>query len=216
MKIKSLDNLYFKLDKHILLAEAYTEISKLSNIIKMCRLKPHSLFNNKDFKLILHNWWVDEFGNSLKITPNKKVKLTFNDLSISTTIICTDLYYGLPLNKIVKISKLAYICIGHDEDLYKENAIISLLGIDNYLRTYMYMYGEWKQVSPLLIGFENLQLLSANCDMRYFRELTIKKNMPLPCVSATQWLTSIPVNKIFMSIVGRKYDDFFDFLIKDI
>jgi hypothetical protein len=214
MKSPSLDFLYTQLDKHILLAQSYTEISDLSFIIRACRLKPYSYcFENKNNKLILHRHWFDEFGNSFKITTNKRISITYNDLKLDRSkIVSTDLYYGLSLDKISKISKLALIYSGKDEDQYNDCAIITFLGLDNYLRSYMLMYGEWKQVSPLLIGMKNLKNISQNKDIKYFKELNKKDGAIIPCISAEAWLTSIPTNKIFSSIMSRKYDTLYSFL----
>lgn len=208
MKSPSLDVIHNKLNRCILLAQSYTEINELFFIIKTCRLKPYSyIFGDKTNKLILHNWWFDEFGNSLKITDKKKIKITYNDLSLDRDkIICTDLYYGLSLDKIIKMSKLAYICVGKDEDLYQDCLMVAFLGIDNYFRAYMYLYGEWQQVSPLLLGMKNLQLISKNTDIRYFKEYTKKENCPIPCISGQQWLTFMPVSQEFTELLTSQCD----------
>ena len=214
MKAISIDKLYYQLDKHILLAQSYTEIKELFFIIKSCRLKPYSyFFEEKNPKLILHKWWFDEFGNSLQITTGKKIKITYNHLSLDKSqIVCTDLYYGLSLDKVAKLSKLAYLYIGKDEDLYENCAIITFLGIDNYLRSYMYLYGEWQQVSPLLLGMKHLIALSQHRDIKFFKELRIKEKPPLPCVAEMQWLTFIPPNKALTSLLDKKYEGLFSFL----
>lgn len=213
MKSISLDVLYTQIDKHILLAQSYTEINELFFIMRSCRLKPQPyIFEEKNPKLILYRWWFDEFGNSFKITTNKRIQITYNDLELDRNrIVSTDLYYGLSLDRVAKISKLAHICTGKDEDLYQECAIVTFLGIDNYLRSYMYLYDEWQQVSPLLIGMKNLKLLAKNRDLRYFRDLTIKENEPIPCISPAQWLTSVPTSKVFASIMEKKHDGLFSF-----
>ena len=203
MKSPSLDVLYAQLDKHILLVQSYTEISNLFFVIKSCRLKPYQyVFENKQSKLILYKWWFDEFGNSFKLN-GKKPQLIYNDLSLPRKdIVCTDLYYGLSLEKIIKISKLAYICFGKDEDYQQDCMIVTLLGIDNYLRSFMYLYGEWQQVSPLLIGLEQLKMIAANRDIKYFKQLEIKENSPIPCISSEQWLTYVPPRKEFISLLN--------------
>jgi hypothetical protein len=208
MKSPSLDKLYHQIGGCLLLAQQYTEISELLFIIKACRLKPHSyLFDKRLNKLILYRQWVDEFGNSLEITKRKKIKITYNDLSLDRDkIICTDLYYGLSLDKVAKISKLAYVCTGKDEDLYQDCIMIAFLGIDNYLRNYMYMYDEWKQVSPLLLGMKNLQLIGKNADIRYFREFSKKENSPIPCISGRQWLTFMPASQEFAELMKNQQE----------
>jgi hypothetical protein len=204
MKSISIDNLYTQIDKHLRLVEAYTEIKGLAFIMKACRLKPCSyVFDERIEKIILFREWFDEFGNSFKITNNKKIQITHNDLSLDRNkIVCTDLYYGLSLDRVAKISKLFHLYIGKDEDLYQDCSFLTFLGIDNYLRSYMCLYSEWKQVSPLLLGVPNLKIIENNQDIKYFRELPIKEKSPLPCVAETQWLTFTPPSQSFMMMLA--------------
>src|SRR5512147_1224007 len=127
MKSPSIDSFYTKLDKHILLAQSYTEVGGLFFIIRACRLKPYSyVFEKRSEKIVLYRHWVDEFGNSVHITTKKRFQLIYNDLSLDrSSLVCTDLYHGLSLDKIAKISKLAYLFVGKDEDLSQECAIIT-------------------------------------------------------------------------------------------
>jgi len=55
MKNPSLDSVYNSLNKHILLAESYTEIKKLAFIIKACRLKPYDYFNSQFHEIRKNN-----------------------------------------------------------------------------------------------------------------------------------------------------------------
>ncbi len=208
MKSPSIDNFYTKLDKQILLAQSYTEISQLFFIIKACRLKPYSyVFESRSYKIVLYRHWIDEFGNSLHIIAKKRLKLIYNDVSLDRgNLVCTDLYYGLSLDKIVKISKLAYLCLGKDEDLYQDCAVITFLGIDNYLRSYQYLYGEWQAISPLTIGFNNLKIIAKNRDIKYFHQLDIKENMPIPCISSEQWLTFVPPSQAFLTHMEKGHE----------
>lgn len=204
MKSPSLDTFYSEIDKLILLVQAYTEIDELSFIIKACRLKPYPL--KKNYKLTLHDCWFDEYGNSFKITKNKKINIIYNDLSIKPNDCSTDLYYGLSIKKVTKISKLLYLCAGKDEDLNEDCFILTFLGIDNYLRSYMFLYGEWKQISPLLLGFKNLKNIGKNTDVKHFIELKNKENMPIPCNSSQAWLTFMPPSEEFLSILGKQFE----------
>lgn len=194
--MKNIDKLY----KQILLAQGYTEIPELALIFKSCRLKPYSIvFENAPTKIELHRWWIDEFGNSVKIVK-KKIEIIYNDLLLDgKKIISTDLYYGLSVDKIVKISKLAHIFIADDY------VIITLLGIDNYLRSYLNFENEVIQVSPLLLGLENLKLIFKNSDIKYFMGLPKKENT-LPCKEYSSWLTSVPANNIFIKLMERQSD----------
>lgn len=206
MKSPSLDHFYHKIDKKISLLEAYTEIKELSFIVKSCRLKPHSyFFEEKDNKIILHKKWFDEFGNSINF-GDKKIQIIYNDLSLEREqIVCTDLYFNLKISKVLKMSKVLYISIGKDEDTYQDSCMLGFLGLDNYWRNYLYFYGEWSQVSPLLMKFENLKLLAQKRDIKYFIELN-NKNMPLPCFTSKQWLASLPLDEKLLNILKRDHD----------
>src|SRR5574338_1271293 len=204
MKSPSLDKFYTQRDRCILLAQAYTEIKNLFFIIKACRLKPYDYVFSKEDKFILFRKWFDEFGNLLEITTNKRIKITYNDLSLDRSkIIITDLYYGLSLEKIAKISKLCYVFLGKDEDSFQECVLLAFLGIDNYLRVYI-LEDDWRQVSPLTLGMNNLKFIGANRDIHYFREHAIKENAPIPCVAPEAWLTFMPANRVFSALMERR------------
>ncbi len=207
MKNFSINYLYDQIDKQIKLLEAYTEIENLGLIVKACRLKPYNYKVCSGFnKIILHKHWFDEFGNSLKINKNKKIEIIYNDLSLDRAkIISTDLYYGLSLDKIMKISQLAYISIGKETDLQQEYSLAIFKGIDNFLRAYLYTVGTWEQVSPLMAGFHNLQYIFKNLDVKHFHELKSKKNSALPCQSNKTWLTFMPASTDFAEIIKKDY-----------
>lgn len=205
VKNLNIESYYNKIEKLVLLAEAYTEIKGLSFIIKMCRLKPFE----KVIDLSLHRHWIDEFGNSLKI-KSKRLFLTYNNLAIKhSDLPCTDLYYGLSIDKIVKISKLAYLCHYKDEEDYY---VISLLGIDNYLRTYSYYQGEWKQIPSLTLGMKTLKFIANNQDIKYFLNSAKKENLPFPCQKGEEWLTLLPTSKVLAEILKTKHDAMFSFI----
>ncbi len=167
MKVPSINSFYNRFYKHVLLAQSYTEIKNLFFIFKSCRLKPYDyFFERKTSNLILYRKWFDEFGNSLEINTNKRINITYNNLSLNKEkIICTDLYYGLSIDKIAKISKLIYIFSGKDEDTYQDVIMVTFLGIDNYFRTFTIENDEWIQVSSLLLGMNNLKFIGADRDL---------------------------------------------------
>lgn len=215
MKSPSLESFYHKIDKKISLAQAYTEIEGLSYIIKSCRLKPSSyVFQDRENKITLHEWWFDEFGNSLQI-KDKKINIIYNDLSLEREkIVCTDLYSNLDISKIVKVSKVAYVAAGKDDDFYRDIYLLGLLGLDDYWRCYLHLYGEWAQVSPLLIGLETLGIITKKIELKYFTELDNNKNIPIPCVSGHQWLTSLPLSDELLNILKKEHEQLLSFLYK--
>lgn len=200
MKIINIDNLYIQLSKHLELVEAFLEIKNLAFLIKACRLKPYSyFFGRKTNKLILFDKWFDEYGNSLEI-KKKKIRIVYNDLNLDRNkILCTDMYYGLTLNRITKISKIAHLIAGKDEDTYQDCYVVTFLGLDNYFRTYTYVYGEWRQVSPLVLDFKILINITRHYDITYSRKLNIKEKFPLPCLGVQSWLISLPISDSFFS-----------------
>lgn len=205
MKSPSLEWLHAKLERHIRLTESYSEIKGLDFIIKVCRLKPHSyMFQERNNKLVLHRWWVDEFGNSLKITKNKRIKITYNDLNLDRKkLVCTDLYYGLSLDRIAKMSKLVHIIAGVDDDLYEKCLLISFLGIDNHLRSYLYLHGDWQQVSPLLLGMKQLTFIYNNLG-KTAKNFKLKE-LPIPCITGEGWLSCLPVDDDFLQMLDRQH-----------
>lgn len=214
MKSPSIERLYAQLNKHVLLVQSYTELNEMAFILKFCRLKPHSfIFKKRDTKLILHRLWIDEFGNSLRIVKNKGIRITYNDLALDKArIICTDLYYGLSIDKIAKMSKLMFLSSMKEEETYQTQFFITFLGLDNYLRSYVNLDGEWLQVSPLCLGMSALKNIARNIDLKHFKELISKKNAPLPCASARTWLSFMPPGREFIQLITKEYEQTLSFL----
>lgn len=208
MKTRSLEFFHSKIDKLITLAQSYTEVDQLGFIIRSCRLKPYSyVFEGQRRKIVLHRQWFDEFGNSLHFSKGKKIHITYGDLSVDRSkIVCTDLYYGLSLPRVARMSRLAYLCAGKDEDQYRDCFLLTFLGLDNYLRSYLYWYGTWQHVSPLTMGIRHLKLLINNADIKQFRSLTNSENLPIPCVAGRTWLTYLPSSQDFLNVIGKHYE----------
>jgi len=214
MRSPSLERLYAQINKLILLAQSHTEVNELTFIIKACRLKPYDfVFNNRNTKLVLHRQWVDEYGNTLNIVKNKRIKIVYNNLAINRQdIICTDLYFGLSIDRVAKMSKLVFLCALKEEETLVTQFFVALLGLDNYLRVYACIDGAWSQVSPLCLGMKALKTIARNTDIRYFREFSNKENAPLPCVSAREWISFMPPSAEFLQILGKEYDQSLSFL----
>lgn len=208
MKSHSIEWLHAKLDKQIKLAQSYTEIEELEFIIKACRLKPYDyIFEERSDKIALLRWWFDEFGNSFNISKKKQIRIIHNDLRLDRSkIICTDLYYGLSLDRVARMSKLVCLIAGKDEDLYQDCFLLTFLGIDNHLRSYLYWYGEWQTVSPLFMGVKALKLIKNHKDIKYFHQAGNKENSAIPCVSGETWLSYLPPSQGFLDIIKQQYN----------
>lgn len=203
MKSPSLDSFYCQIKRAILLVQSYLEDKSLSFIITACRLKPYELiFGQQKYNLKLYNWWFDEFGNSFKINKNKTINIIYYDLSLNNgkKIICTDLYYGLSLDKIIKISKLLHIIIGKDSNTY----LLTFLGIDNYLRSYFIKDGRLFRVSPLFLGLKILKNIEKNKDIKYFHKLrSNKKKYVIPCGIRKEWISYLPCRPEFIKLLNE-------------
>jgi hypothetical protein len=206
MRSPSIEWLHAKIDKHIKLATSFAEVPELEFIIKSCRLKPYDyIFDERTEKIVLYKWWFDEFGNSLIINKYKRLEIIHNDLRLDRKkIISTDLYYGLALDKIAKMSKMVHLIHGKDEDLYQDCCLVNFLGIDEHLRSYLYWYEEWQQVSPLTMGLHSLKTIANHLDVKYFQQLGKKENSAIPCISAEAWLSYLPASTAFMSKLNKQ------------
>lgn len=207
MKSFNINSYYDQINKNILLAQSYSEHNELAWIIKSSRLKPEEYLKNK---FTLCKKWVDEYGNSLSIIKNKKLQIIINDISANKTL-TTDLYYGLQIEKIAKISNFVYICYGLDDENNKMY-FLYFHGIDNYARCFMNIDGDWVKVSPLTIGIQHLKNIFKNKDIRFFKEFSNKEKMPFPCVQGKAWLSFIPVSAVFYREMEKEHDVLLPFL----
>ena len=203
----SIERLHHILDKQIKLAQAYNEISYLEFIIRSCRLKPFVyMFNRRPHKILLYSEWMDEFGNMLVI-DKKKLGIIYNNIRLTPNkIVSTDLYFGLSLDKIVKMSKLAHLVAGKDEDLNQDCYLLTFLGLDDHWRSYLYLYSEWTQVSPLILGIKNLKLLYGNIKIKYYNDVEIKNDCMVPCKNPEAWLSYLPASEGFVEMIKNKYE----------
>ncbi len=206
MRSPSIEWFHAKIDKRIRLAASYTDTPELEFIIKACRLKPYDyVFEERDNNITLHKWWFDEFGNSLSLIKSKQIQVTYNDLRLDRKkIVCTDLYYGLSLDRITKMSKLVHLVVGKDDDLYQDCNLITFLGIDEHLRSYSYLYGEWQQVSPLVLGVKELKAIANHLDIKQYHRMRNKEISSLPCGTAQVWLSYLPANPVFISELDKQ------------
>jgi hypothetical protein len=203
MRAPSNNYLYDKINNKIKTVKAFTEIDYLDNIITACRLKPYKyLLSKRDDRVPV--WWVDEYYNSLMIS--KKTHIIYNDLKIDRTkITSTDLYYGLSLSQILKISFAVHLVLSK-EDCY----LLTFLGIDNYFRSYLIEDGQVEKVSPLLLGIKPLQRIFKNLEGLKYINLTKKKNI-LACASEEVWLSCMPCPDKFLRKI-KNHEIIYDLL----
>ena len=201
MTAYSIEHIHSKLDKQIRLVSSYTEIKSLDFIIRSCRLRPNKFSLKKNF-LVLEKWWRDEFQNSLII--NKSPSIIFNDLRLKPTVI-TDLYFGLSINNVTKISKLLCLIIGKDTENI-QYFLVSFLGLDNHFRTYLIIDGECQPISPLTMGLELLEIIDNHKGMTSYIKIDNLKHSIISCESEEVWLSYLPANGKFIELIKENYN----------
>jgi hypothetical protein len=163
------------------------------------------MFDDRSEKIVLYRWWFDEYGNSLELAKNKRIEIVYNDLRLDRKrLVTTDLYHGLSLDRITKMSKLVHLISGKDEDVYQDCAALTFLGIDEHLRSYLYWYGEWQQVSPLIMGLRSLKTIANHIDIKHYHQLGNKENSAIPCVSGEAWLSYLPASPAFVTDLNKQ------------
>jgi hypothetical protein len=191
---------------------SYLEDDSYNFIIHACRLKPYAaIFEKLDRKTEFHWWWLDEYGNSLKII-GKDVKIIMNDLLINKSkLVCTDMFAGLTLKQISENSKLAFILIGKEEDTDTEHFIVSFLRNDNFLQTYIYIFGVWELYPSLILGKKILTEIHKYVDSNGSVKLNNSLIDPVfPVSNFNCWITKWPAEQTFISNLGN------DFLVRNI
>jgi hypothetical protein len=102
------------------------------------------------------------------------------------------------------MSKLVHLISGKDEDVYQDCAALTFLGIDEHLRSYLYWYGEWQQVSPLIMGLRSLKTIANHIDIKHYHQLGNKENSAIPCVSGEAWLSYLPASPAFVTDLNKQ------------
>jgi hypothetical protein len=202
----NLDHYYLDIEDKILAVAAYTENKNAEQILKICRFKPYPIQPKRSLHKSLYRYWVDEYSNSIEI-KNKRLNITLNDLKINKkNIISTDIYKGLDISKIYKISKLMYIFKGTELDFKTNHYILSFMGIDNYLRTYSYCYDEWSQIPSIYLGINVLNSIIDNLDIQFFKNFNFKNKIIFECDNQQAILGKIPISKFFNDELRNEYN----------
>lgn len=192
-----IENYYENIKPELNLVCSYLEDKSLKDIFIKCRLKPYKYNSRFNIKLLLRRHWVDEFGNSL-ILEKKKIKIIENDMSLDPKHIkYTDLYEGVGIENVSKISKLFYLYYGKDEDTNEDYYMFAFLGIDNYIRVFVFYQCKWYNFSPLSLGIKNLRKITENEDVKVFAKINGKDVVIFPCEKQEEWIISLPVHDSF-------------------
>jgi hypothetical protein len=203
-----IDRLHINIHSSIELAAALMKMPCIADIIRLCQMTPknlidknHSneLYYNSDVKTTSHYYshWVDPFGHVMKLNKSHgwfEIQ-PYIIGARSENIYNRDMYAGLSIAKIAKISKFIDILFGKDIDLEEDYIVLTFLGIDDKLRTYVYIYGEWESYPSLLIGSKALRDISENKAMSEFKEIRAARRIIYECSSQKRWLSALPLPK---------------------
>jgi hypothetical protein len=140
------------------------------------------------------------------LDPKKRINFIFDDLSLDLEELpCTDVYFGLSMDKVKDISNMVMIHAGTDEDFLEPCFFLNFLGLDGFFRSFLFFGGQWKKVSALMMGehgFRNFARIREKIDKgenSFFQiRMSPEKSMPVPCIRVDQWLTSLPVQEKFL------------------
>ncbi len=212
MKTFGIEYLHTKLNRHIKLVASYLDKPEIDFIIRATRLKPYRLFFEQyDERLVLLDWWFDEYGNSLVFNKKKKLRIIEGDLRLDRErIVQTDLYGSLDLSRVSQFSKLAYYLVGYEDERRVE--ILALYGIDGFLRTFVNQYGTWETYPSLLLGLDTLKFIFNNRDLRLYAEQKNIKNITAPCQRQRAFVSSWPPTKNFALILSEQNGSVLDMI----
>lgn len=200
MRAPTIEQYYADIKKAIKFVGGYTENKKYEFLIKMCRLKPYDY----DKKNTCYYKWCDEWGNSLNFLSSKNIKIIFNDLTIDPLTISTDLYEGLDLKKIIKISNIAFYSAGFDQETNQKIRVLSLLGVDDFLRTFVNYDNEWKIYPSLYLGIEALLFIVKRKRTNKHFLFRRQDHIIYPCVKRQAGITNLPASKEFLDMLQQQ------------
>ena len=172
---KSLDRYYENIKKKLFFASAYNENRLLPVIFKAIRLKPA---NDDRYPKV----WIDEFSGQISLDKDK-LNLSF----LSSKQRNTDLYGFKPPQYHIKNGRTALIGLGPDEKF-----ILSILGRDDFVRTYAFEAGKLQVISSLRLGIKFLGILCSK-EPRNFLKIEMKS----PLSEYEFYLLKLPASRFF-------------------
>lgn len=120
-----------------------------TDMLNFCNLEPDII--KYKYKFVPN--WSDHFGYTVSFENKKDPKILFTRIDKNLN---TDLYSGLNLNQILKITDKICIVKGNDSVLNKNITIYVCLCVDNKIRSFIDYNDKIEKISPLIIGYKNL------------------------------------------------------------
>lgn len=138
-----------KINKLKSLANTVMEDSVFADIINYCSLEPDII--KYKYKFVPN--WSDHFGFTLSLENKKKPEIKFTKINKTLNV---DLYSGLNLHQVLKITDKICIVKAEDNILNKKITIYLCLCADKKIRAFIDYNNSITRASPLIIGYENL------------------------------------------------------------
>jgi hypothetical protein len=205
MKTQSIHIFHQKLEKQIkLVAEHCHQRKLLTWAIPACRLRPIEFYTKEwNWNLNFYRWWVDEWGNSLKVLGARELRIVPYDTELrKVRLTSSDLYEQLSAAQLLRISRKLLILTGKEEDLQTDHYLLVFYGLDGYLRAHSYLHGEWQIVPPLLLGKPIWQKIFEGLEQED-QEMQYGEMVLFPCTQQKVWLISCPLNKEIRTVIGQ-------------
>lgn len=188
MSSNSLDQLHEKIKDKIHAVGSFKENKFYSWLIKSCQLRP---FSYRKQNVSLEKKWFDSNNNILDLTEKPTIIFGSLEISYSEEI---DLYKNSSFHELYIGAKLIFILEGKDEDLNMDHFVISFLGKDDKLRTFVYIYNNlYRKFTSLELGLEILKIIYVNRNIKNWISVPNIKNPPWPCKEHGAWLSCFPV-----------------------
>jgi len=138
--------------------------------------------------------WTDSFGCSISF--NKKT-ITYSNLEKP---INQDMYSGLSLEKILKITDKICIVKGIDEDYLKPFIYYNCLCVDNKIRSYLIYNDNLYKTSPLYLGYDNLYEFVRNKNIIHW--YSKDSDIFIPCINQKIYYSSYPLPEAVLKELG--------------
>jgi hypothetical protein len=132
----------------------------LSQILKACQYIPrhwdNSNVSKENYQAKYHKWWVNCYGDEIKIDPALQAKFSWTEASTKALDHPKpfDIYYSLPIERILKINKRAYVSSCVEPDSKTRHVCLATYGEDNLVRGYTHIFDTWYRFCPMKFGLD--------------------------------------------------------------
>jgi hypothetical protein len=174
------------------LTASYLEDKTVAEIIMYCNLEPKRERSYFEFKP--NSSWVDSYGCQIYLKKNKK-EVLFTNINLINNY---DIYAGLNLDQLLKITDKICIVKGIDEDFNKEFVYYNCLCVDKKIRSYLVYNEKIYKTSPLYLGYEALYEFIKNKNIIHW--YSKESNIFIPCLNQKIYYSCYPLPKDLLEV----------------